>query len=204
MNTEFPCLVSVFSWVVRFIFYRQFHVILFNYGEGYYGLRRFDGQIVESFFYFTQRYSLTDQRPKRDETSEPSSPSRSGSEDGWVSQHCFIVMEYCVLCRVDWDRLIHAWCRRSTLYGFWVISRDGSIPHIIFLFNRGEPPRAPRIRSDVIWGKRSGIHEGHRAEYPISPCRTRYFRSAVPSGWQLHALQGKYGSEGLGWLSESF
>ena len=70
--------------------------------------------------------------------------------------------------------------------------KKGSVSHIIFLFNRGVPPRAPRIRSDAKRSKRNGIHEDHRADYPISPCRIRYFRPAVIVVGAVHAFQGEY------------
>ena len=61
----------------------QFHVTLINYGGMLIrGRSVLVGELSNLFFFSSQRYSLTDQRSKRDETSEPLSLSGSGIENG--------------------------------------------------------------------------------------------------------------------------
>ena len=141
-------------------------------------------------FYLSQRYSITDRRGKRDKTSKPSSLwwkqgrkwmsiSTLQWQYEWSLWHCIIIrIEFLAVGWIVLSLEVHAIEKtRAVLLGLdfkGIWYRISS-----FVLNRGDPPRAPRIRSDVERSKRSGIYEGHRAEYPISPCRIRYFRSTL-------------------------
>ena len=98
---------------------------------------------------------------KRGEASKPSDNSwRTGS--GW---------------RMNWRWMSIAtpWLITSyivDLLGMFLLAgfcvaflRKFCFAYHFLLTNRGEPPRAPKIRSNLERSKRNGIHEGHRVEF---------------------------------------